>query len=134
MKRVLALAALAASAVVRVASAQEPGKPAEHAKGAEHHHYLVSLRHEPEDCIRLLEDWEKDHKVLLARTEWGCASGTHSGWVLVEATSEQAAVAQVPASNRAGAKAVMVEVLSKPDQLKKIHQQLQQANALQKSE
>ena len=114
--------------------AQDPPKPAEHGKAAERHHYLVSLKHEAEDCIRLIEDWEKDHRALLAKTEWGCAAGTHSGWVVVEATSEHAAIEQVPASNRTGAKAVMVEVVSTPDHLKKIHHQLQQTNALQKSE
>jgi len=126
MTRALALMAL--MSVPLAAGATDSAKP------AEHRHYLISMKHEPEDCIRFLEDWEKEHKALLAKAEWGCAGGTHSGWVLVEATSEQAAIAKVPPSNRPGAKAVLVEVMNNPDHLKKMHQQLQQSNALQKSE
>ncbi len=122
-------------ALLLMAMAAGAARADDTAKPASKHHYLVSMTHTAEDCARMLDAWTtKEHKQLLSRTEWGCSAGDHTGWVVVEASSEQAAIALLPQASRASSKAVMVEVMSKPEHFKMVHQQLQQANALQKGE
>ena len=75
----------------------------------------------------------KDEKVLLGKTSGDPRPETTRG-VVVEASSERAAVALIPLSLPATAKAVRLEVMSRSEQLKKNHQQVQQASALQESE
>jgi len=98
------------------------------------HQYLVIVTHDAADHLHLLDDWARDHKRLLAKAKWGCSGGVHTGWVIVEATSQEAALALIPASSRGDAKAIRVEAMDSPDRLKSIHRQLEQMYSLQKIE
>lgn len=62
-------------------------------------------------------------KVLLAKMDWGCMSGDHTGYVIVQAADEKAALAKLPEANRATATAEMVTKFT-PEQIKKIHEKM----------
>ena len=123
--RVIALASMLLAGAPTIVRAKENTRT---------HEYLIVVTHDAADCLRLLDDWARDHKRLLAKAKWGCSEGVHTGWVVVEATSEQAAMAMIPASSREYARAVMVETMDKPDRLQRVHRMLEQMYSLQKSE
>lgn len=96
---------------------------AEKAKGAASQRYLVTTTHTPEQCLAALDEMAAKDKKLLARTEWGCVAGDHTGWVLVD--DDKAAIARLPEANRATAKAIEVVVFT-PQQLQEIHKKVDQ--------
>jgi len=103
-------------------------------RGSGKHLYLIIVTHDGADCLHRLDDWAKNNKSLLAKVKWGCPHGVHTGWVEVEATSEQSALALIPSSSRGEARAIRVEALDSASRLKSIHRQVEQMYALQKLE
>jgi len=51
--------------------------------------------------LKALDDMEAASSQLLAKTDWGCMAGDHTGYLVVHASSAQAALNMVPASERA---------------------------------
>ncbi len=66
--------------------------------------YLVESTHTDEDCLHAL-DLVVAHGHI-THYDWGCESGVHTGWVIVEADSEDEALLSVPAMIRNKARAV----------------------------
>ncbi|MCI0397273.1 MAG: hypothetical protein L0332_09525 [Chloroflexi bacterium] len=68
--------------------------------------YLVESPHRPEDCDLLM------HDVLamgyLFNFDWGCKSGVHTGWAVIEAENEAQARLVVPPMVRKDARVVKV--------------------------
>jgi len=86
--------------------------------------YLLVMPHTAEQCLKALDAMEASSAQLLAQTDWGCMAGDHTGYVVVHAASEQAALAMVPASERAQAKAVKLNKFTEA-QIKSFHQKMQ---------
>jgi hypothetical protein len=56
--------------------------------------YLIETPHTDENCQRLINEL---HALgFLHNFEWGCDSGVHSGWAIIEAESEAQARLAVP--------------------------------------
>lgn len=72
--------------------------------------FMIELTHDPEECIEALEEHEPRASDLLDEVYWGCVSGRHSGWVVVEADDESQARNMVPESLRDRAKVTPVEL------------------------
>ena len=51
--------------------------------------YLIELPHTKEECIEAGDEM-KDSE-LLPKVNWGCMSGVHNGWAIVEAENESVA-------------------------------------------
>ena len=62
--------------------------------------YMIELSHSAVECVEALDEFEPRASDLLGETYWGCMSGRHAGWVVVEAESESAAREMVPPSVR----------------------------------
>lgn len=58
--------------------------------------YMIELSHEANECVEALNRIEPRASDLLGEIYWGCMSGRHSGWVVVEAESESVAWEMVP--------------------------------------
>ena len=84
-------------------------------------HYLIQTTHTPEECVAALTTMAEQDKSLLAKTDWGCLSGDHTGYVVVEAPSEQAARALLPEKMRASAKVIKVSKFT-PKEIAAFHQ------------
>jgi hypothetical protein len=72
--------------------------------------HVVTVRHDPHECLaefRRLAEWDGR---LLARTIWGCIDGLHAGWVVVEAADEGAAIRRLPEGSRQAARAAPMGV------------------------
>ena len=85
--------------------------------------YLLVMPHTPQQCLAALDDMEAASPQLLAKTDWGCMAGDHTGYLIVHAASEQAAMNMVPAKERAGAKAIKLNKFT-PEQIKSFHQKM----------
>jgi delta 1-pyrroline-5-carboxylate dehydrogenase len=85
--------------------------------------FLVKTTHTPEQCLAALDEMAAKDKKLLAKMDWGCMSGDHSGYVIVQAADEKGALAMLPEANRATATAEMVTKFT-PEQIKKIHEKV----------
>ena len=110
MKRI-ALTLVAVAAVLTLAVS---------AIAADKGRYLVSAPHTPEQCLAALDAFAAQGKEQLAHFDWGCMGGDHTAYAVVEANSVQAALAVVPANQRAQAKAVKVDKLT-VEQIKSLH-------------
>jgi hypothetical protein len=84
-------------------------------------HYLIQTTHTPEECVAALSTMAEQDKKLLAKTDWGCLSGDHTGYVVVEAASEQAARDMLPEKMRASAKVIKVNKFT-PKEIASFHQ------------
>lgn len=120
MKTPIALSILGALLLLPAGSASAAEKAA---KGGGNQTYLVTTTHTPEQCLQALDEMAAKNKKMLGNMEWGCKSGDHTGYAFVKAASEEQALAQLPETNRATAKAVMVTKFT-PEQLAAIHKQM----------
>jgi len=94
------------------------------------HHYLVTLAHTEEDHGSHLAHMKAHEASLLAQVEWDCKQADHIGWIIIEATSEKAALAQLPAALRASASVELVAPSLTAEHFRQIRHQLNEANAL----
>jgi len=81
--------------------------------------YLIETPHTDENCQRLVE--EVYAIGFLHNFEWGCDSGVHSGWAIIEAESEAEARLAVPPLVRAGARVVKLTKYEAAD-VKALHE------------
>jgi hypothetical protein len=83
--------------------------------------YLLIMPHTPEQCVAALDAMEAASPELLAKTDWGCMAGDHTGYLVVHAASQQAALNMVPPNERVGARAIKLNKFT-PEQIKSFHQ------------
>jgi len=97
-------------------------KPAAHAKAAKSamSMFLIESPHTEEECMNVMDDVNKSGPKELASWHWGCKSDNHTGYRMVIAADENAALAMVPAAVRAKAHAYKVSKMT-PAQLEAAH-------------
>lgn len=83
--------------------------------------YFIESKHTPEECLRALDEILAKGSDHLARVEWGCMAGDHTGYSIVEARSEADALEGVPAFLRGKARAVKLNKFT-PEQIRSFHQ------------
>lgn len=79
--------------------------------------YLVQSPHTPDDCLRALEEVLARGPEALARYEWGCMAGDHTGYAMVEAGSKSDVEATVPRFLQPRARVVELNTFS-PEQIR----------------
>ena len=127
MKRLLKFAVLALAVtalVVPMASVAKEGMAKGKAK-APMAQYLVVSTHTAEQCVNAI-----DHAAAMpgALSKWsfGCMDGDHTGYLMCSATSAEAALMNVPADERATAKAIKLHHFTAAE-LKGIHEHMMSA-------
>jgi hypothetical protein len=83
--------------------------------------YLIESPHTTEECLRALDEILVRGPGALAMYDFGCMSGDHTGYVIVEAGSEPEARENVPPFLRGKAYVVKVDKFT-PEQIKSFHQ------------
>ena len=83
--------------------------------------YLIMMPHSKEQCLKALDNMNASSKDLLAKTDWGCMAGDHTGYMIIEAGSEKAAREMVPEGERSAAKVIPLNKFT-PEQIKAFHQ------------
>jgi len=90
------------------------------ADAADKKEYLVVSPHTPEECLKTLDSYVGKDQKTLAKIDWGCMAGDHTGYLKVTAESEQAARAMLPEGQRANAKVVPLNKFT-VEQIKSFH-------------
>ncbi|MBI5837501.1 MAG: hypothetical protein HZB25_09675 [Candidatus Eisenbacteria bacterium] len=83
--------------------------------------YLISSTHTPEECLADLDKFSAAGKAALARFDFGCEAGDHTGYTIVTASSEQEALKAVPEPLRGKAKATKLHRFT-ADEIRSFHQ------------
>jgi hypothetical protein len=94
--------------------------PTLRAHAADKQDYLIVSPHTPEECLKTLDTYLGKDQKTLAKMDWGCMSGDHTGYLKVSADSEQAALALLPEAQRASAKVIPLNKFT-PEQIKSFH-------------
>ena len=82
--------------------------------------YFIESPHTSEECLDTLDGILAQGSDLLAKYDWGCGVGDHTGYAIVEAASEAAAREAIPSFLRAGARVGSVGKLT-PAQVQALH-------------
>ena len=82
--------------------------------------YFIESPHMPKECLRALDEILANGPTALARYEWGCMAGDHTGYAIVEAGSEKEAAETVPAFLRGKARVVRLNRFT-PEQIREFH-------------
>jgi hypothetical protein len=82
--------------------------------------YIIQSTHTEADCVRALDAYLQAGAHYLTNTDWGCKSGDHTGWTIIEADSYEEARLMVPPIARRDAKLVPLNKFS-PDQVLDLH-------------
>ncbi len=83
--------------------------------------YLIETHHTPEQCLADLDAVLEQAPGLLQRLEFGCRTGVHMGWTIVEASSAQEAVRQIPPAMRDRTRVVEIERFT-PEEIRGFHE------------
>lgn len=82
--------------------------------------YLIESQHTPGECLQVLDAILMMGTDFVDRFDFGCQAGEHTGWAVVEAESESAALKMVPAFVRSRARIVKVNKFT-PQQIRAAH-------------
>jgi len=69
-----------------------------HTAVAKDQRFLVITSHTPETCLATLDAIDAKGEKFLAKFDWGCMTGDHTGYAVLEAKDEAAARAMLPPS------------------------------------
>jgi len=92
----------------------------EHPKESKGGRFLVKATHTPEECLKTLDETSAKGKDVLSKFEWGCMSGDHTGYALLEGKDEMAIKKMLPAGMQE-AKIVKVDRFT-AEQIKTFHE------------
>jgi hypothetical protein len=82
--------------------------------------YIVESPHTPEECLKAMDEVLAMGPDVLKQYYFGCMSGEHTGWVILDAKNESEALEVVPNFLRSKARAVAVNKFT-PEQIMEEH-------------
>ncbi len=74
--------------------------------------YLIITHHDPDKCLLTMDKLQAADSTWLEHSWFGCISGDHTVYTVVDATSEEDALQKVPAMYRDHCKLVKVSKIS----------------------
>lgn len=79
--------------------------------------YLIEVQHDgkPESCIRALHALDRYGSHFVTHANFGCADGTHCGWLTVDVESRDAAELIVPPEFRSMARVVEIQKFTREE-------------------
>jgi len=82
--------------------------------------YLVESHHTPQECMTTLDKMSQKPEIF-QRFEWGCHSGEHTGWAIVQGTNETTVRNMIPADMEQKTKVIQVEKYT-PEEIRQMHE------------
>ena len=82
--------------------------------------YIIESPHTAEECLRTLDEELAKGKDVLAKFDFGCKSGDHTAYALVDMNSRDEAIKLVPAFLQSKARIVEVGKFT-PEMIKSFH-------------
>lgn len=71
--------------------------------------YFVQTTHNPDQCLNTLGEMKNKGDAFLAKFEFGCLSGNHTGYAFLQGTSEENVKQMLPKDAQATAKIFKVD-------------------------
>jgi len=84
--------------------------------------YLIIATHTTQECMASMDELKNKGDAFLSNVYWGCKTGDHTAYVIVEAESEAAARTQLPANERDKAKVIPVNKFT-VEQIETMHKE-----------
>jgi len=82
--------------------------------------YLLETPHTKEECLRELDEVLAEGKDVLNKFYWGCGTGDHTGYAIVDAENESEVKRLVPGFLRSKARIVELSKFT-PEQIRSFH-------------
>ena len=82
--------------------------------------YLIASKHEPDDCLRALDEELAKGSGVLDKFVYGCKEGDHTGYAIVDVKNLSDALAMVPDFLQASACITKVDKFT-PAEIKSFH-------------
>ncbi|HZX48324.1 MAG TPA: hypothetical protein VFF47_03805 [Nitrospirota bacterium] len=82
--------------------------------------YVIESPHTKDECIKALDEMLSEGPSVLSKFDWGCTAGDHTGYAIIDASSESDALNLVPRFIRNKARVVKVGKFT-PEQIKSFH-------------
>ena len=82
--------------------------------------YFIESPHTKEECLAAIEGVAKEGEEVLSKFAWGCNSGDHTGYALVDVKDESEAQKLVPEIVRSKARLTKLDKLT-IEQIKAYH-------------
>jgi hypothetical protein len=82
--------------------------------------FLIKLPHTQEECLANLDKIEKEDPAILDKIEWGCKTGDHTGYLIIDAKDKDEALSMLPEFERKEAQVEKVDKFTVED-IEKIH-------------
>ena len=82
--------------------------------------FHVESPHTQEECLRALDELLAKGSDVLARYEWGCMAGDHTGYATLEAGSEEEIRKTIPSFLAGKARVVKLNKFT-PEQIRDFH-------------
>ena len=82
--------------------------------------YLLETPHTKEECLRELDEVLAEGKNVLNKFYWGCSTGDHTGYAIVDAENESEVKRLVPGFLRSKARIVELSKFT-PEQIRSFH-------------
>jgi len=83
--------------------------------------YMIETSHTKEECLKALDAMMEHNPKNLDKFNWGCSTGVHTGWAMMEANDETEARNILPQSLQEKARITKVEVFT-PQEIKSWHE------------
>ena len=84
--------------------------------------YMIQDSHKIADCLKVLDAFAQAGAHYLTNADWGCEYGDHTGWIVVEAGSDDEARLMVPPIIRKRARLVRLSRFTL-EQIRGFHQE-----------
>lgn len=82
--------------------------------------YLLETPHTKQECLREMNEVLAEGQDVLNKFYWGCNSGDHTGYAIVDAQSENEAKRFVPGFFRNKARAIGISQMT-PEKIRSLH-------------
>ncbi len=82
--------------------------------------FIIESPHTKEECLKALDETLAEGPAILNKFDWGCGSGDHTGYAIVDAEDESTVKSMIPGFLRYKAKIVQVGKFT-PEQIKSYH-------------
>lgn len=86
-------------------------------------YYFVMAPHTPSQCMNSLTDMKDKGEQFLSKFYFGCHSGDHTGYAILQGTSEDAVRKMLPKGQSDGAKIMKVDKMTVAD-IEKMHKDM----------
>jgi hypothetical protein len=82
--------------------------------------YMIESPHKPEECLKALDEELVKGTDVLEKFDFGCKTGDHTAYAIVDANTRDDALRLVPSFLRSGAKVLEVGKIT-PDMIRAFH-------------